>query len=160
MNDLIILGRLVKKTSHIDFFVGPFSVDSIIFGSALRTYISVTGVEWTPDSVCVFDGLQNVIERCTAWYENKTSTEKAGDLMREEEREKNQEGTVASVQDTISISPISSPGSSSPALMPDGIQIVETDPILDRKSSFVGRACHITDPSQVGYSAQSSTSPD
>ena len=36
-----------------------------------------------------------------------------------------------------------------PVEMPAGITIVEAEPIHDRKSSFVGRACRITDPAQV-----------
>ncbi|KZT62859.1 ribosomal protein S5 domain 2-like protein [Calocera cornea HHB12733] len=33
--------------------------------------------------------------------------------------------------------------------LPEGIQLVVTDRIVHRKSVFVGRACRITDPSQV-----------
>ena len=36
-----------------------------------------------------------------------------------------------------------------PVNIPKGIEIVEAEPIIDRKSAFVGRACRITDPSQV-----------
>lgn len=36
-----------------------------------------------------------------------------------------------------------------PLALPEGIVLVEGEPILDRKSAFVGRACAITDSSQV-----------
>jgi len=33
--------------------------------------------------------------------------------------------------------------------LPEGLEIIEAEPIVDRKSSFVGRACKITSPDQV-----------
>lgn len=33
--------------------------------------------------------------------------------------------------------------------LPEGIKIIEAEPIVDRKSVFVGRACLISHPSQV-----------
>ena len=35
--------------------------------------------------------------------------------------------------------------------IPQGIEIVEAEAITDRKSAFIGRACRITDPSQVYF---------
>lgn len=32
-------------------YIGPFGVDSALFGAVLRTFISSEGVEWVPDSV-------------------------------------------------------------------------------------------------------------
>ena len=49
--------------------------------------MSVDGVEWSPDTVCVFDGLQSVVERCTVWYEDRLSAEKASELLRADEKE-------------------------------------------------------------------------
>ncbi|KAG1806479.1 uncharacterized protein HD556DRAFT_1322097 [Suillus plorans] len=129
-------------------YIGAFGVDSSLFGSILRTFISVSGVEWTPESVCVFDGLQNVLERCEAWYEDKLNRETAGELLRED----------AHTHNHVSVEP-DEPFASSTAdekdrvpldtALPEGIKIVEAEPIVDRKSVFIGRACRISDPSQV-----------
>lgn len=54
-------------------YIGPFGVDHALFGAILKTYISSEGVEWIPDTVCVFDGLEWVKERCTEWYGAKKS---------------------------------------------------------------------------------------
>lgn len=131
-------------------YVGSFGADSSLFGSILRTYISISGVEWSADTVCVFDGLQNVIDRCTAWYEEKLSAEKVGELVRDDikaEQTVRQESstssrTVGDDQITGVIDPV-------PSAMPAGVNLYVTEPITDRKSAFVGRACRIHHPSEV-----------
>ena len=130
-------------------YVGPFGVDAPLFGSVLRTFISKDGVEWAPGAVCVFDGLQSVAERCGRWYEERPSTDAAGRMVREDERDEQRppagvvemEGrhTAWSADATVSL----------PPEMPENVQIVEAEAITDRKSAFVGRACRISDPSQV-----------
>lgn len=138
-------------------YIGPFGVDSALFGAVLRTFISSEGVEWVPDSVCVFDGLEAVKERCAEWFGKKRSEKLAGELLREDERgppaglegaleEGKDEKKVVVLEDHLE--------ASSPPLavaMPAGIEIIEAEPITDRKSSFVGRACKITDPAHVCY---------
>lgn len=133
-------------------YIGSFGVDAALFGSILRTYISSEGVEWAADSVCVFDGLDWVKERCTAWYSTKKSEKLASELMREDERhlavldvEEDKNKKVSELNDSHSEEHIAS----IPASIPEGIQIIEAETITDRKSAFIGRACRITDPSHV-----------
>ncbi|KAJ4479098.1 imprinted and ancient [Lentinula aciculospora] len=130
-------------------YIGAFGVDSVLFGSILRTFISTNGVEWAKGAVCVFDGLQNVLDTCVQWYEDHLSVQKAGEISRED------------------ASFVAAPTAPDPALgqeefpqtsnaqetinLPSGIQIFEAEPISDHKSVFVGRACAITDPSQVPF---------
>ncbi|KJA29640.1 hypothetical protein HYPSUDRAFT_1061332 [Hypholoma sublateritium FD-334 SS-4] len=131
-------------------YIGSFGADSSLFGSILRTFISVSGVEWSSDTVCVFDGLQNVIDRCTAWYEEKLSAEKAGELVRDDikgeqiARQESSTSAQAAEEDQISgvIEPI-------PAAMPAGVNLYVAEPITDRKSAFVGRACRVHHPSEI-----------
>jgi len=108
----------------------------------------MNGVEWSPDTVCVFDGLQNVIERCAVWYEDRLSAEKAGELIREDAKDHAETPSSSSVP-PIQKELIPEPPISAFTAMPDGVQIIESEPITDRKSTFVGRACQISDPSQV-----------
>ncbi|KIK53300.1 hypothetical protein GYMLUDRAFT_49478 [Collybiopsis luxurians FD-317 M1] len=133
-------------------YIGAFGVDSTLFGSVLRTYISANGVEWTKDTVCVFDGLQNVLDRCVQWYEERLSTQKAGELLREDSIEstaRNPQPTPDAEAETESPDTVLSDKRDANVALPSGIQILEAEPIVDRKSTFVGRACAITDPSQV-----------
>ncbi|KAG6916482.1 hypothetical protein DXG01_006676 [Tephrocybe rancida] len=134
-------------------YVGAFGADSGLFGSVLRTFISVNGVDWTADTVCVFDGLQSVVERCTTWYENRLNTEKAGELLREDAREQSGGPTLEtppseaddhrlSPEDAISIA-------TSMNTLPEGLELFTAEPITDRKSVFIGRACRISHPSEV-----------
>lgn len=98
--------------------------------------------------MCVFDGLQNVTDRCVSWYEDKLSAEKAGELVREDAKEHGgaqpnsaPETTYNQSHSTALPEPLAS--------MPEGVQIIESEAITDRKSAFVGRACKISHPSQV-----------
>lgn len=114
----------------------------------MRTFISVNGVEWTPDSVCVFDGLQNALERCVNWYEDHLSAEKAGELLRED-LHSDSHHPVSVESNGVNIERAIPLLQEIPVAMPDGIRIFEAEPITDRKSAFVGRACAISDPSEV-----------
>jgi len=108
----------------------------------------VNGVEWSPDTVCVFDGLQSVVERCVVWYEDRLSAEKAGDLVREDAKDHTETPSSSSVTPMQEESIPSLP-TNPIAAMPEGINVIESEAIVDRKSTFVGRACRISHPSQV-----------
>jgi len=124
-------------------------VDPDLFGDVLKTFISSkSGVEFISNSVAVFDGIQNVIERCSTWYGERLSEEKAGELLREEERNHRVENEDE-IQKDVSMPPTLDERTLTQTAMPEGIEIIEADPISDRKSAFVGRACRITHPSQV-----------
>lgn len=125
-------------------YIGNFGADSALFGAVLRTYISVNGVEWNPDTVCVFDGLQSVIERCTVWYEDRLSLDRASGLLRVDEKEGNSVEPVETKLTTV--------GEVGKDDLPVGIEMHTAEPVVDRKSVFVGRACRITDTNQVNYS--------
>jgi len=126
-------------------YIGSFGADSVLFGFILRTYISVNGVEWSEDNVCVFDGLQTVLDRCVAWYEDKLSAEKAGELVRDDAKESTRRSSP-NLHNEDEISGIIDP---EPIALPVGVQIFEAEPITDRKSVFIGRACRISHPSEV-----------
>jgi hypothetical protein len=126
-------------------YIGAFGVDSDLFGYVLRTFISTNGVKWTADTVCVFDGVQNVIEHCVGWYEHRFSKDIAVEQP---------PGDSTEQTDTSSESP--EPETRTPDLslapsveIPEQCEVIEAEAIMDRKSVFVGRACRITHPSQV-----------
>ena len=127
-------------------YIGPFGVDADLFGSIIKTFMSVNGVEWTPGVVCVFDGLQNVLERVVHWYEQRLESKRAGEALREQSHPSPQ--LIEKPEAGVSTLP-ASPDTQSIAL-PEGIRLFEAAPIVDRKSAFIGRACRISDPAQVG----------
>jgi hypothetical protein len=129
----------------------------------LRTYISINGTEWTQDTVCVFDGLQNVLEHCLAWYEHRLSCEKVGELARDDLKGQLGNGVIATGRSSPDINHDGDEGIEGPRLgehenlpvaLPTGVQIFVTDPLTDRKSVFVGRACRISHPSEVSDCVQ------
>ena len=97
----------------------------------------------------MFDGLQNVLERCLLWYEDRLSAEKAGELVRGDAKEHDTTmHTGSPPENEVHVVPretLQGP----PTSIPEGIQIIESEAITDRKSAFVGRACRISHPSQV-----------
>ncbi|KAJ3518461.1 hypothetical protein NMY22_g13663 [Coprinellus aureogranulatus] len=130
-------------------YIGAFGVDPALFGAIIRTYISITGVQFVEDQPCVFDGLQNVLDTCVAWYEERLSLEKAGQLEREEQKELS--SSAAAPTRTVSGDDhhIEGDGELASVEMPPGIVLHVGEPIQDRKSTFIGRACQISHPSQV-----------
>ncbi|KIJ69890.1 hypothetical protein HYDPIDRAFT_104547 [Hydnomerulius pinastri MD-312] len=106
--------------------------------------------EWSPETVCVFDGLQSVLERCEAWYEDRLSQEKVSELVREHMLAHEQ-----ALQNNPAGEAVEDPRMPRPepplqdTALPEGIKLIEAEPIVDRKSVFVGRACRISHPSQV-----------
>lgn len=95
-----------------------------------------------------------MLERCEAWYEDKLNRETAGELLREdaltrthvlvEPNEPFASSSAADEKDRVSLD----------TALPEDIKIVEAEPIVDRKSIFIGRACRISDPSQVLYTIE------
>jgi hypothetical protein len=144
-------------------YIGAFSADSALFGSILRTYISINGTEWTQDTVCVFDGLQNVLERCLAWYEDRLNSEKAGELARDDLKGQLGNEVIAAGRsppdtnhdgDEEREDPILGEHQNLPIALPTGVHMFVADPLTDRKSVFVGRACQISHPSEVSNYVQ------
>ena len=145
--------RSAPQLQLLSRYIGAFGVDSNLFGSVLRTFLSRDGVEWVEDTVCVFDGLENVRERCGKWYGDRLNQEEASELQREDEKERehtvlntdrrserNQDAKLGSITNPVIDTPL-----------PSGVEFYISEPIVERKSVFVGRACRITDPSQVSY---------
>jgi hypothetical protein len=121
-------------------------VDADLFGSVIKTFISVNGIEWTPGEVGVFDGLQSVLERVVQWYEQQVESKKAGEALREQNHpsthliDRPEAGGSTSVPISLDTQPVA---------LPEGMRLFEAEPVVDRKSAFVGRACRISDPAQV-----------
>ncbi|KDN51142.1 hypothetical protein RSAG8_00771, partial [Rhizoctonia solani AG-8 WAC10335] len=125
-------------------YVGAFSVDPDLSGPVLRTYFSsLIGVAWSPGDIAVFDGIEHVRERATAWYQARLSEKTAGQLQRDIDKESHTHEPSPQVEELIVKEP------AAPVDLPVGIEFTVTEPITDRKSVFIGRACRITHPDQV-----------
>ncbi|KAG8968546.1 eIF2 kinase Gcn2p negative regulator [Tulasnella sp. 419] len=130
-------------------YVGDFGVDSDLFGAVLRIYYQNQGIGWTPEQgVAVFQGLEFIQNHLTRWLGEKEADKKAQQFQREANvvlESHPDTKTDASSQPSAVNATESTTGIS----LPPGIQIYECEPIHDRKSAFVGRACAITHPDQV-----------
>ena len=128
-------------------YIGSFAVDSELVESVFRAFVD--GVEWLGD-VCVFDALEYVRERVTKWYIDKLSEATGKEILRQDDEEKEERNPshLVHVQMNPSFSP-SSGISAEPKPLPVGLELAVSEPIVDRKSIFVGRACKISHPDQV-----------
>jgi len=129
-------------------YIGPFGVDADLFGSIIKTFMSVNGVEWTPGVVCVFDGLQSVLERILYWYEQQLESKRAGEALREQSHP-SPHMIDSEKPDASSSTSVPAPLSTQSIALPEGIKLYDAAPIIDRKSAFIGRACRISDPAQI-----------
>jgi hypothetical protein len=127
-------------------YIGDFGVDHGLFGLVLRMFISASGARWSPDNVCVFDGVQNVLDRCLAWYEERLSDRAAAGSRGVHAIEgKSAPSSESPITQADYAQALEGPSSH----LPEDVQIFEAEAIRDRKSAFVGRACRISHPSQV-----------
>jgi hypothetical protein len=160
--------RAAPQLQLLSRYIGSFGVDSEIFGTVTRTFISNNASRgalplWNPPlklddgngdnahygmgEVVVFDGVESARAAITKWYGEKASQAAADESERADEvvpsHIVNQSNMAAAAQE--------SPRSSHEASMsvPKGITIIEGSPIHDRGSTFVARVCQITHPSQV-----------
>jgi hypothetical protein len=85
------------------------------------------------------------------WYEDRLSRDVAAELRREDEKHLHAEDLRPDVPfdgpDAPEIIEVIKPHI--PLELPEGVQVWVSEPIVDRKSTFIGRACQITHPSQV-----------
>jgi len=127
-------------------YIGAFGVDAELFGSIIKTFMSVNGIEWTPGVICVFDGLENVLERAVRWYEQRLESMKASEALREQSYLDSTRGPEAGGNAIVN-PPVAA--DIRQVALPEGIELFEAEPIIDRKSVFIGWACRISDPAQV-----------
>jgi hypothetical protein len=115
----------------------------------LKTYISSGKVEFVPGEVAIFDGIENVKEVVQQWYEGHLSAGAAAALLREEEKGQSILPAEADGSDEVTTDQPHSSANPDTTELPGGVHIWVSEPIVDRKSTFIGRACQITHPSQV-----------
>nr|XP_019047437.1 hypothetical protein I302_04050 [Kwoniella bestiolae CBS 10118]OCF26367.1 hypothetical protein I302_04050 [Kwoniella bestiolae CBS 10118] len=141
-------------------YLGSFGIDSGLFGDITRTYISSTGVPFVPGDVCVFDGLTHVQSVVREWYISHLSSLQQGESARESERKQNQRIDGGDLPGSSSMSRPStlrstfSYSSSPNDLQQDIIDISQlkihsSEPIVDRKSTFVGHAVRVTNEREI-----------
>lgn len=167
--------------------------DSVV-GAITRTFISSSGVPFTPGDVCVFEGLTHVQAIAKEWYAAKLSSGVEGERLRMADRTANSHLAANltptnssfdtnNIHDQLASLDLShetshdsidsnssqlqagqeTPRRPSPRetfsygtdtlagedQLPAGLQIISSDPIIERKSTFQGHAVHVTSEKQV-----------
>lgn len=151
-------------------YIGGFSVDAKLFGEILRAFyhriddVAVQGIDteetststasssartdrvhWTSGEVVLFEGIEWVKEKVTVWWNEK-----------EAERRKNAPSTTtqanaadASATNVTTYLDPFDPSQSAQRRNPFTGTLFQTEPIIERKSEFIGYAARITSPDQV-----------
>ena len=114
-------------------------------------------MEWSEDMPCVFNGLQSVLERCASWYEERLTAERVGELVREDLKEQTRHSAGEAPSHKVHLEDDVPRPHDVSICLPTGVKIYETEPITDRKSMFVGRACRIQHPEEVISSLSSNS---
>ena len=143
-------------------------------GDITRTYISSSGVPFTPGDVCVFEGLTHVQSLARTWYAANLSEGIASERAREAERERNQPKQdfgpepleeapsnslhvrPSATRATFSFSHKNGEADDVPTTvanaeqnLPAGFKIISSEPLVEKKSTFVGHAVRVTDEREV-----------
>lgn len=95
---------------------------------------------FTPGTVAVFDGLVYVVDLVEKWYRAREAEDKEGEELRAQPSEPPK--AQPRPQPVASNPQTSRPARPVPS-------ITSSEPIVDRKSSFVGHACTIEDEGDV-----------
>lgn len=145
--------RLPRPPPHITQLTVPV-------GDITRTYITSAGVPFVPGDVCVFDGLVHVQSLVGTWHAARVAEVGAGEAARTGGRSGTGASTpaerdpapsraeAAAVEASLARLALERPKPSAKPARPLP-KLFTSEPILDRKSAFVGHACKITDEDDV-----------
>jgi len=115
------------------------------------------GVRFVRGEATVFDGVEYAREAIQRWYETRLSAASAAELLREDEKAlanmSLDEGNPGGSALVDAAPDYQEPENNTAPKLPEGVRIYISEPVHDRKSTFVGRACRITSPEQVRNSA-------
>lgn len=123
-------------------YIGSHGVDSTLFGQILRSFISETGgAEWVRDEAAIYNGVEDVREKCTKWYEDLSSRVVVGELQREEEREirlATNPQLIAQERQLEEEAMFAASMEQQMDGLPEGLEIVTTPSVTYSKSTFGG----------------------
>ncbi|GAA99044.1 uncharacterized protein L969DRAFT_144368 [Mixia osmundae IAM 14324] len=127
-------------------YIGPFAVEPALFGQILRIYFAPVRADedepelpslWQAGQVALFEGIEAAKEILAQYYRDHLVKAQAADYERQADRDKRAPPAVAEA----SIMP--TPSTAQSQTLPCHLKIVSCDPIVDRKSVFVGHACRL-----------------
>ncbi|KDN52272.1 ribosomal protein S5 domain 2-like protein [Tilletiaria anomala UBC 951] len=148
-------------------FVGGHPVDHIVFGKVLRCFLHdskvlvekgrAAGLEWKQGESILFEALEWVKESLSEWYDAKEQELQMRTVHMDAEREakvfvKQQETLKANRHVTEfghESSDTSQRSHQDLEALAKKLKLISAEPITDRKSTFIGHCCHLTDPAQV-----------
>ncbi|KAL7411588.1 ribosomal protein S5 domain 2-type protein [Mrakia frigida] len=137
----------------LDRYVGDFGVDSGLFGRILRTYFSIPppdgdGIPFASGEVAVWEGLEHVRNICQQWYTHNLLSHQESSLLRSENHPhppSSSEGSARRHDPPTRIPPTLEIATE----LPEGVEIFVSEPIVDRKSVFVGRSVRVEDVGMI-----------
>ncbi|GMK56446.1 hypothetical protein CspeluHIS016_0302860 [Cutaneotrichosporon spelunceum] len=150
-------------------YVGAYAIDPGLFGDITRTFISSSGVGFTPGVPAVFDGLVHVQSLVEPWYRDRAAAAAVAEAAHDHASRRHTPELAIDRLDLDATSKSTSTSSSNSKKLPrtdtdkTGTDkdkdkdkparplphITSSSPITDRKSQFVGHACRVADEEDV-----------
>ncbi|GAA5845171.1 hypothetical protein JCM11251_003706 [Rhodosporidiobolus azoricus] len=159
-----------------DRYLSSFAVSDELFGSVLRTFMHDTEagpsvaegpvVEWTPGGVTLYEGIEAVREMCTKWVSERAEEKRRGEEVRKAEngagetiveaarRNGMRTGDWEEEGDELDLEErIEEQAERAPRKPPQSTvkcpKITSAEPLIDRKSVFVGHAATVNSVEEV-----------
>ncbi len=101
------------------------------------------GVNWQPGEVVLFEGIEWVKEKVGDWWDEKEAERQSSAPGKSESTSTAQQPSITTFSDDTSQPPAQRQAA------PFTGTLFQTDPIIERKSEFIGYAAHLTSPDQV-----------
>lgn len=146
-------------------YIGDHLIESDLFGSITRIFMHEDA--WQPEQVVVFDGIERAKEIVEAFLATKKAERDAKEEANPQYSAVHQQQPPASGSDDVDPALQTQtkraengaaqkndqlshgPQNALPPSLPAGCKLFTSEPIVDRKSVFIGHACAIKDPSEV-----------
>lgn len=136
-----------------DIYLHSYPVDDTLFAEICRVYMhqagSGKGIDFQPGEVCLFDGIEWIRTRCTEYAQDRRRKEEEGQAaMKARQREEDRGERIESVQ-AVTTQPASNRVEEKPFQRRACPVIISAEPIVDRKSSFIGHCAKVTSLDEV-----------
>ncbi|GAA6000856.1 hypothetical protein JCM10207_004692 [Rhodosporidiobolus poonsookiae] len=144
-----------------DRYLSSFAVSDELFGAVLRTYMHDTEagvadgpvVEWS-GGVCLFEGIEAVREMAAKWVDEHVREKQRGEELRRVAGAGNEGDDLNGAEDDEAEDieeriPVERAPRKAPVSTVKCPKIVSSEPLVDRKSVFVGHAARVNSVAEV-----------
>ena len=124
-------------------YIGPYAVDFTLYGEILRTYMHEGDGLWTEGEPSVYAGIESAKAKVALWYDAQEARLSGLKLQHELEHPEAPPAAPAESYPEENVEAEQAP------MLHSTVKIYSCEPIVDRKSVFIGHCAPLSDPSEV-----------